>query len=129
MIFAFRGMKFLQVLFSFITLCSGVGCVVLIKCGVGGNTKLGLIPAVLLGLVFLWAFTATLRAPTSFVAVADDRTRIRFLGQIDVVVANSNIVSARLVDRNILEGIGIRTNFRGAVALATAGRSSRCGRR
>ncbi len=121
MIFAFRGMKFLQLLFAAIALFAGVGAVLLVKFGIGGDTRLGLPPALLLALVFVWSFTATLRAPTSFVAIAPERTRIRFLGQIDVVVANSDIIGARLVDRNSLTGIGVRTNFRGAVALVTLG--------
>jgi hypothetical protein len=78
-----------------------------------------LLVAFVLGLVFLWTFSAALKAPTSFMAVADERTRIRFAGFVDLVVANQNIVSARLKRHRFLAGIGIRTNFGGDVALIT----------
>jgi hypothetical protein len=72
------------------------------------------------GVAFLWCFAAALRAPTSFVAVAEERTRIRFAGFVDTVVANNDILSAKTTKWPIWGGIGIRTNFRGHVALCSA---------
>lgn len=118
MLFVFRGIRFFQVLLSMVALATGVGavlCVLLLSDG----EILGIIPAVVLGLAFLWSFAATLRAPTSFVAVAEERTRIRFAGFVDTVVANKDIKSARKVKWPLWGGIGIRTNFRGHVALSS----------
>ena len=86
---------------------------------ISAHTQL-LIGIVLL-FVFGWSFMGALRAPTSFVAITDERTRIRFAGFVDTVVATPDITSAEMVRWNILGGIGIRTNFGGKVALVTAG--------
>ena len=119
MLFSFRGIRILQVLLSLVALIAGVAAVVLLKAVADGQGVLLLVPSVLAGLLFLWAFATTMRAPTSFVAVADERTRIRFAGFVDTVVANSDIISVKIVHRNILGGIGVRTNFRGDVALVS----------
>ncbi len=119
MIFAFRGVRGFQVLLAFIALVCGVSATFLLKKIADGDGALLLLPAALLGLVFLWAFGATLRAPTSFVAITAERTRIRFAGFVDTVVANENIAGARLKRRTVLGGIGVRTNFNGDVALVT----------
>lgn len=120
MLFSFRGIRILQVILSLVALVAGVAAVIMLKAVADDQGVLLLVPAVLAGLLFLWAFGTTMRAPTSFVAVADERTRIRFAGFVDTVVANSDIVSVRIVHRNILGGIGVRTNFRGDVALVSA---------
>lgn len=119
MLFSFRGIRFLQVILSTVALVSGVGAVVLLKAVADDKGLLLLVPAFVAGLAFLWAFATTMRAPTSFVAVAEERTRIRFAGFVDTVVANADITGVRLVRRNILGGIGVRTNFRGDVALVS----------
>ena len=119
MLFAFRGIRMFQVLLAIIALACGVGATVALKRVADGQGILLLLPAVLLGMVFLWAFAATLRAPTSFVAVTPERTRIRFAGLIDTVISNKDVAGARLVRRNILGGIGVRTNFSGDVALVS----------
>ena len=119
MLFAFRGIRMFQVLLAIIALACGVGATVALKGVANGQGILLLLPAFILGLVFLWAFAATLRAPTSFVAVTPERTRIRFAGLVDTVISNNDVAGARLVRRNILGGIGLRTNFSGDVALVS----------
>ena len=119
MLFAFRGVRMFQVLLAIIALACGIGATLALKGVTNGQGILLLLPAVILGMVFLWAFSATLRAPTSFVAVTPERTRLRFAGLIDTVISNNDVVGARLVRRNILGGIGVRTNFSGDVALVT----------
>jgi hypothetical protein len=121
MLLVFRGIRMFQVVLVLVTLISGVGAVLALKGFTDGNTILLLPAAFVLGLTFLWAFAAALRAPTSFVAVAipEGRTRIRFAGFVDTVVDNKNIRGARMVRRNILGGIGVRTNFSGDVALVS----------
>jgi len=119
MLFAFRGVRMFQVLLALIALACGVGATLALKGVADGQGILLILPAIILGMVFLWAFSATLRAPTSFVAVTPERTRIRFAGLIDTVISNKDVAGARLVRRNILGGIGVRTNFSGDVALVT----------
>ena len=118
MLFVFRSIRFFQVLLSLVSLATGIGAVLCILL-VSDGALLGIIPALILGLAFLWSFAATLRAPTSFVAIAEERTRIRFAGFVDTVVANKDIKSAKRVKWPIWGGIGIRTNFRGHVALSS----------
>lgn len=119
MLFAFRGIRMFQVMLALIALACGVGATVALKGVADGQGIVLLLPALILGLVFLWAFAAALRAPTSFVAITPERTRIRFAGLVDTVISNGDVAGARLVRRNILGGIGVRTNFAGEVALVS----------
>jgi hypothetical protein len=120
MLFGFRGIRGLQVILSVVAVAMGVGAVVFLKIFSDERTWYALVLAVIFGAVFLWAFATTLRAPTSFVAVAEERTRIRFAGFVDTVVPNSDILGARLVRHRLVSGIGVRTNFAGDVALVSA---------
>ena len=102
-------------------LATGVGAVFCIK-GYSDDGPIALVfAALILGVVFLWAFGAAFRVPTSYVAVdaSKELTRIRFAPFVDTVVSNRNIVGARVVHRNILGGVGVRTNFSGDVALVS----------
>lgn len=119
MLFVFRGIRVFQVLLAVVALATGIGAVLSIL-AVSDGAILGIVPAVVLGLAFFWCFAAALRAPTSFVAVADERTRIRFAGFVDTVVANGDILAARTAKWPLWGGVGIRTNFRGHVALSSA---------
>ncbi len=107
-----------QVFLAVAALVTGIGAVLSILV-VSQGAIIAIIPTAVLGLAFLWSFAAALRAPTSFVAVADERTRIRFAGFVDTVVANKDIVSVKQTKWPIWGGIGIRTNFRGHVALCS----------
>ncbi len=98
----------------------GVGSVFALKGFADGGSPVLLVAGAILALAFSWLFAATLRIPTSFVAISDERTRIRFGGFVDTVVANENIVGAELTSWPLLRGLGVRTNFRGDVALAAA---------
>ena len=119
MLFAFRGIRLFQLILAVLALAAGVGAVVSLKAFADNRGLPFIFLALILGVIFLWAFGTTLRAPTSFVAVAPERTRIRFAGFIDTVVANQDIVGARLTTHALWKGIGVRTAFRGDVALAT----------
>ena len=122
MLFVFRAIRAFQAMLAGLTLASGIIAVVALKACTDGSGRWYLAVAIVLGLVFLWAFAAALRAPTSFVAVAvpEGRTRIRFAGFVDTVVDNRNILGARMVRHGFPRGLGVRTNFAGNVALATA---------
>ena len=119
MLFAFRGVQMFQLLLAIAALASGVGATFLVRAVTQGSGAWLLLPALFLGLVFLWLFGATLKAPTSLVAITDDRTRIRFANFVDTVIETKDVAGAKLVNRNILGGIGVRTNFSGNVALVT----------
>jgi hypothetical protein len=118
-LFVFRGIRGFQVLLAVVALGSGIGAAVLIKGVSDGGSWVGVVGAALLGLAFLWSFAAALRAPTSFVAVSDERTRIRFAGFIDTVVENGWVESVRVERRALWKGLGVRTNFRGQAALVS----------
>lgn len=120
MLFAFRGIRVFQVLLALIALVTGVGAVMIAIQVADGAGGILIIPGVVLLFVFGWAFMGALRAPTSFVAITEERTRIRFAGFVDTVVATHDITAAREVRWHLLGGIGIRTNFGGKVALVTA---------
>jgi hypothetical protein len=119
MIFAFRGMRRFQVLLALVALLCGVLAAVTLKGFADGRGWGLIIAAVIFGVVFGWAFAGALRAPTSYVAVAEERTRIRFAGMIDTVVANSSIRGVRLVNHPWYAGLGVRRGFDGTIALAT----------
>jgi len=126
MLFAFRDMRWFQALLAFATLASGVGTAFAAKAFSDDSNPLLLALTIFLGLVFVWMFSATLRAPTSFVAISEDVTRIRFGGFLDTRMANSNILGAELANHRLPAGIGLRTNFRGDVALvSTTGKAVR----
>lgn len=119
MLFAFRGMRLFQSVLVLAALSTGVGATLALKSYVDGGPIALVFLAVILGVVFLWAFGTALRAPTSFVAITEERMRIRFAGFVDTVIATDDVTGARLVRRNILGGIGVRTNFSGDVALVS----------
>jgi len=119
-LFGFRGIRFLQVVVAVATAALGVGCAVALKAASDSGAAAAFIPAVILGLAFIWLFGMTLRLPTSFIAVGDERTRIRFGGFVDVIVPNTDIVGARMARHPTIGGLGVRTNFRGVVVLTAA---------
>ena len=119
MLFAFRGVQMFQVILAIAALATGVGATLLVKAYSDGGSVLLVGAAALLGLVFLWMFGAALKAPTSLIAITEERSRIRFANFVDTVISNDDVAGARLVKRNILGGVGVRTNFGGDVALVT----------
>ncbi|MFN0096836.1 MAG: hypothetical protein ACKVVT_18920 [Dehalococcoidia bacterium] len=120
MLFVFRRMRVFQALLAIAALCLGIGCVFAVNAMVDDGDWWMLPVAGILGLAFFWLFTMALKTPTSYVAISDERTRIRFAGFVDTVVDNRDIVSARVVRFPLVGGLGVRTNFRGTVALTTA---------
>ena len=119
MLFAFRGVQMFQVLLAVAALATGIGATLLVRAYAEGASPLLVMAAVFLGLLFLWMFGAALKAPTSLVAITEERSRIRFANFVDTVISNDDVAGARLVHRNILGGIGVRTNFSGDVALVS----------
>ena len=97
MLFGFRAIRPFQVVLAIVALAMGMGCALALKVASDERAILAIVIAVVLGLVFLWLFATALRAPTSFVAVGDERTRIRFSPFLDTVIANMDIIAVRLV--------------------------------
>lgn len=120
MFFVFRGIRAFQAILALTALGCGVGGVLSIKAFADHGAWPLLVVGFVLGALFIWLFAATLRAPTSFVAVAEERTRIRFAGFVDAVVDNRDIAGAELRRWPLWVGLGVRTNFRGEVELVTA---------
>lgn len=120
MLFVFRGVRVFQVMLAAISIVVAVGCVLMVKTYADGGPVSLLVGAIILGMAFFWGFLTCLRAPTSFVAISDERTRIRFAGLVDTVIDNRIVLDAQLVKNPLWGGIGVRTNFSGTVTLATA---------
>ena len=120
MLFGFRGVRAFQILMALVALACALGATLLLKGFTDGGSVGLVLLAVVLGLLFLWLFGIALRAPTSFVAVAPERTRIRFAGFIDTVIDNRDIAGVRVVRQSFFAGLGVRTDFHGTVSLATA---------
>lgn len=120
MLFVFRGIRFLQVALAVFTLTMGVSCVVFLNQYADQKAALSIVVAIVFGGLALWGFATTLRMPTSFIAVSDERTRIRFAGFIDTVIANSDVTGVRVTNHPWYAGIGVRSNMRGLVALVGA---------
>jgi hypothetical protein len=119
MLFAFRRIRVFQALLALIAAACGVGAAISLNQATDGGGIWAFIATIGLAIVFLWAFAAALRAPTSFLAVGDERTRIRFAGFIDTVIANGDIRAVRLAKHPWWGGIGVRTDLRGTVSLVT----------
>jgi hypothetical protein len=119
MLFAFRGVRGLQVFAALVALAFAIGATLMLKSFTDGGPLPLLFVAGIFGLAFLWLFAIAVRAPTSFVAISPERTRIRFAGFVDTVIANEDILGVELSRHSILGGIGVRTNFSGTVTLAS----------
>lgn len=120
LLFGFRGVRFLQVFLAIAALGIGAGAVVQIATALGEGVPWLLIPGAVTALAFLLLFSMALRLPTSLVAISPDRMRVRFPGFVDYVMPVSNVTGATLTNHGWWQGIGVRTNFGGWVALATA---------
>lgn len=120
LLFGFRGIRLLQVLVAIGAMGVAIGGVVMLKSYQDGEGAWLLILAVLLGLLFLWMFGIALRLPTSFVAVSQDRMRIRFGGFVDSIVETNEVAGARLIDWRWWRGLGVRTAFSGDISLVGA---------
>lgn len=120
MLFVFRGTRFLQIVLALFTLVMGVSCVLYLNLYSDDGAIFAALIAIVFGGLAVMGFALALRMPTSFVAIADDKTRIRFGGFADSVILNSDVVGARLVKHPVWGGLGVRTNFGGTVALVSA---------
>jgi hypothetical protein len=120
MLFAFRGIRFFQAIVALVALVAAVGAVFALKGFSDDGNPLLLPAAVVLGLLFIWMFATALRAPTSFVAIAPERTRVRFAGFVDTVIDNGDVVGVRVVHQPFWGGLGVRKQLGGGIALLTA---------
>lgn len=120
LLFGFRGIRALQLVVAIAAGAIAIGGVVMVKAYTDGGPDWLLLLAVGFGMIFIWLFGVALRLPTSFVAISQDRMRIRFAGFVDTIIDTRDVTGARLRDWPIWGGLGVRTGFRGDVALVAA---------
>ena len=116
----FRGIRWLQLIAAVAAGAVAIAGVVVLKAYVDDGPKWLILLAAWFAILFIWLFGVALRLPTSFVAVSQDRMRIRFAGFVDTVIDTRDVTGARLRDWPIWGGLGVRTGFRGDVALVAA---------
>ena len=106
MLFAFRSVQMFQLLLAVAALATGVGATLLVRAYVEGASPLLVGVAVFLGLLFLWMFGAALKAPTSLVAITEERSRIRFANFVDTVISKSMSPSASSTGTSVTASTG-----------------------
>ncbi|MCC6958553.1 MAG: hypothetical protein IT301_01780 [Dehalococcoidia bacterium] len=120
LLFGFRGIRGLQLLVAIAAGALAIAGVVVIKSYLDGGPGWLVLMAAFFGMLFIWLFGVALRLPTSFVAISEDRMRIRYAGFVDTVIETKDVSGARLRDWPLWGGLGVRTGFRGDVALVAA---------
>lgn len=120
LLFGFRGIRGLQIVVAIAAGAIALGGVVMVKAYTDDGPKWLLLLAALFAMIFIWLFGVALRLPTSFVAISQDRMRIRFAGFVDTVIDTRDVTGAQLRDWPIWGGLGVRTGLRGDVALVAA---------
>ncbi len=120
LLFGYRGIRLLQAIVAIAAGALAIGGVVLLKAYLDGDSPIYLGVAVIFAVLFLWLFGIALRLPTSFVAISQDKMRIRFGGFVDTTVETREVLGARLIDWKLWQGLGVRTGFGGDAALVAA---------
>lgn len=121
LLFGFRGIRLLQSIVAVAAGSIAIAGVVLLKLYLDEGGVLNLALTILFAVIFLVLFGMALRLPTSFVAISQDRIRIRFGGFTDQILETKDVAGARLVPWRWWQGLGVRTGFSGDVALVAAG--------
>lgn len=117
LLFGFRGIRGLQLLVAIVAGALAIAGVVVLKAYADGGPVWLVLLAAWFVVLFIWLFGMALRLPTSFVAISQDRMRIRFAGFVDTIIDTRDVSGARLRDWEIWRGVGVRTAFGGDVAL------------
>ena len=120
LLFGFRGIRGLQLIVAIAAGAIAIAGVVVLKAYVDDGPKWLVLLAAFFAMIFIWLFGVALRLPTSFVAISQDRMRIRVAGFVDTVIDTRDVTGARLRHWPIWGGLGVRTGFRGDVALVAA---------
>ena len=120
LLFGFRGIRFLQAAVAIAAGAMAISGVVVLKTYLDEDQPLMLLLAIFFGMLFLWLFGMALRLPTSFIAISQDRMRIRFGGFVDTIVDTNDVLGAELVPWRWWRGLGVRTAFGGDVAFVAA---------
>ena len=120
LLFGFRGVRMLQAIVAVAAGAMAIAGVVVLKTYIDGGPKYLVLIVAMFAMLFLWMFGIALRLPTSFVAISQDRMRIRFGGFVDTILETNQVEGARLVDWQLWKGLGVRTGFGGDVALVSA---------
>lgn len=117
LLFGFRGIRLLQVIFVIGAGALAIGGVVLLKAYLDGESVFYMPLAIVFAALFIWLFATAIRLPTSFVAISPDRMRIRFGGFVDTIIDTREVSGAQLVNWPLWKGLGVRTSFGGDAAL------------
>lgn|GEM_PF-2265094 len=120
LLFGFRGVRFLQAVVAVAAMALALAGVLTLMSYTDTREWPLLLLSVVFAALFLWMFGVALRLPTSFVAISPERMRIRFGGFVDTIVETKDVEGARLVNWSWWHGLGVRTFFRGDVALVAA---------
>ncbi len=120
LLFGFRGIRFLQAVVAIAAGAMAISGVIVLRTYLEEDQPLMLLLAIMFGILFLWLFGMALRLPTSFIAISQDRMRIRFGGFVDTIVETDEVLGAQLVPWSWWKGLGVRTAFGGDVALVAA---------
>jgi hypothetical protein len=110
----------LQVIIVLAAGAMAIAGVLVLKSYVDDDQPAMLLLAVLFSILFIWLFGMALRLPTSFVAISQDRIRIRFGGFADQTFETTEVAGAKLVNWPLWKGLGARTALSGDVALVAA---------
>ncbi|MEO8541244.1 MAG: hypothetical protein ABI577_16000 [bacterium] len=120
LLFSFRGVRGLQIIVAIAAGSIAIGGVVMLKAYTDGGPVWLVLLAVVFVMLFIWMFGIALRLPTSFVAISQDKMRIRFAGFVDTIVETRQVEGARLVQWKLWQGLGVRAGSGGGVALVSA---------
>lgn len=120
LLFSFRGIRFLQVIVALAAGAMAIAGVIVLKSYIDEGGIGQLLMGILFGVLFLWMFGMALRLPTSFIAISQERMRLRYGGFVDAIVETRDVAGARLVPWQWWRGLGVRTGFGGGVALVAA---------
>jgi hypothetical protein len=120
LLFSFRGVRGLQLIVAVAAGAVAIGGVLMLKSYLNDGPGWFVLTAVFFVMLFIWFFGIALRLPTSFVAISQDKMRIRFAGFVDTIIETRQVESARVVNWPLWKGLGVRTGLRGNVALVAA---------
>jgi hypothetical protein len=109
-----------QVLLSLASLASAAGAGGALLAAIQGRAYAVLPAATLPAAVAAWMAIAAVRSTASRVVVEDGVIRVRFAGFTSLTIDAANVASVRVTQHPWWGGLGVRTDLRGTVALATA---------
>jgi len=118
--FPFRGVRGMQAVLAASLVLILVGLISMVWVAVSEPAWPLLAPAVLLLLATAYLVFLLARLPEARVTISAESVSVRFPGAVHAAIPRANIVSTNLEHHRWWQGLGIRTDLRGTVMLATA---------